>query len=98
MNDPEVVEFFNTIEHLGGESTVNFIRGPMFHGTGRGGIKKPEEANPNLGEPSKTTRQKMKGGYTSASGVLKDMHLGFLTFITGGSTEVAALLIRPKLK
>ena len=67
----EVVEFFNTIEHLGGESTVNFVRGPMFHGTGKGGVKKPEEANPNLGGPSKPTRQKMKGGYTTASCVLK---------------------------
>ena len=35
--DDEVIEFFNTIEHLGGGSTVNFIRGPMFHGQGRGG-------------------------------------------------------------
>lgn len=26
--DDDVVEFFNTIEHLGGGSTVNFIRGP----------------------------------------------------------------------
>ena len=58
QHDEEVVQFFNTIEHLGGESTVNFMRGPMFHGTGKGGIKKPEEANPNLGGPSKPTRQK----------------------------------------
>ena len=29
--DDDVVEFFNTIEHLGGGSTVNFIRGPMYH-------------------------------------------------------------------
>lgn len=77
--DAEVVEFFNTIEHLGGESTVNFVRGPMFHGTGKGGIKKPEEANPNLGGPSKPTRQKLKGGYTTASGVLKDCTLDFLS-------------------
>ena len=68
--NPEVVEFFNTIEHLGGESTVNFIRDPMYHGTGKGGIKKPEDLKPNLGGPSKPTRQKMKGGYTNASGVL----------------------------
>ena len=27
--DDDVVEFFNTIEHLGGGGTVNFIRGPM---------------------------------------------------------------------
>ena len=83
----EVVEFFNTIEHLGGESTVNFIRGPMYHGTGKGGAKNPEDAKPNLGGPSKLTRQKMKGGYTNASGVLKDMHLGFLAFATGAQRK-----------
>lgn len=96
--NPEVVEFFNTIEHLGGESTVNFIRGPMYHGTGKGGVKKPEDAKPNLGGPSKPTRRKMKGGYTNASGVLKDMHLGFLTFVTGGPTEVVPVINTPKAK
>ena len=30
--DNEVIEFFNTIRHLGGESTVNFVRGPAWHG------------------------------------------------------------------
>lgn len=96
--NPEVVEFFNTIEHLGGESTVNFITGPMYHGTGKGGVKKPEDAKPNLGGPSKPTRQKMKGGYTNASGVLKDMHLGFLTFVTGGPTELVPIYNTPKAK
>ena len=57
----------------------------MYHGTGKGGIKKPKDLKPNLGGPSKPTRQKMKRGYTTASGVLKDMHLRFLTFVTGGS-------------
>eukprot|EP00112_Aurelia_sp_Birch-Aquarium-sp1_P008469 Seg1934.2 transcript_id=Seg1934.2/GoldUCD/mRNA.D3Y31 product="hypothetical protein" protein_id=Seg1934.2/GoldUCD/D3Y31 len=33
--DREVIEFYNTIEHLGGESVVNFIRGPMYFGTGK---------------------------------------------------------------
>lgn len=27
--DSEVIEFFNTIKYLGGERTVNFLRGPM---------------------------------------------------------------------
>ena len=92
------MEFFNTIEHLGGENTVNFIRGPMYHRTGKGGIKKPEDLKPNLSGPSKPTRQLMKGGYTNASGVLKDMHLGFLTFVTGGPTEVVPVISTPKAK
>lgn len=96
--DAEVVEFFNTIEHLGGESTVNFVRGPMFHGTGKGGVKKPEEANTNLGGPSKPTRQKMKGGYTTASGVLKDMHLGFLKFVSGETAQIAPVIDTPNIR
>ena len=47
--DPEVIEFFNTIEYLGGGSTVNFLRGPMYHGKGRGGEKNAEDATFNLG-------------------------------------------------
>ena len=34
--DPEVVEFFSTIEYLGGRKTLNFIRGPMFYKQGKG--------------------------------------------------------------
>ena len=48
--DQEVIEFFNTIEYLGG-STVNFLRGPMYHGQGRGGEKKAEDAAFNLAGP-----------------------------------------------
>lgn len=53
--DPEVIEFFNTIEYLGGESAVNFIRGPMYHGQGRGGARNTDDAKFNLGGPSKPT-------------------------------------------
>lgn len=54
--DPDVVEFFNTIEYLGGGSTVNFVRGPMFHGQGRGGVNNAEDAAFNLGGPYKRKR------------------------------------------
>ena len=47
--DPEVIEFFNTFEYLGGGSTVKFPRGPMYHGKGRGGAKNAEDAVFNLG-------------------------------------------------
>lgn len=70
----------------------------MYKGTGKGGVKKPKDAKPNLSGPSKPTRQKMKGGYTNASGVLMDMHQGFLTFVTGGPAEVVPLLICPRPK
>lgn len=69
--DTEVVEFFNTIKYLGGERTVNFVRGPMWLGTGKGGKKNPEDVKPNLGGPSRTTRQKQTSGYTTQSGIIK---------------------------
>ena len=85
----EVIEFFNTIEYLGGESSVNFLRGPMCHGSGKGGIKNSVDAELNLGGPSKTTRQKRKGGYTIIkSGVFKELLLGFLVLESEGATKV----------
>jgi hypothetical protein len=69
--DAEVVEFFNTIKYLGGERTVNFIRGPMWFGTGKWGKKIPEHMKPNLVGPLRTTRQKQTSGYTTQSGVVK---------------------------
>lgn len=68
--DEEVVQFFNSIEFLGGERTVNFVRGPMWHGCGKGGELRPECAKPNLGGPSRTTRSKRSSGYTTKSGVV----------------------------
>lgn len=47
--DPEVIEFFNTIEYLAGGRTVSFLRGLMYHGKGRGGEKNAEDAAFNLG-------------------------------------------------
>ena len=62
--DDDVVEFFNTIEHLGGGSTVNFIRGPMYYGQGGGGETIVENAAMNLGGAIKNnTRQKERRVY-----------------------------------
>ena len=64
--DPEVIEFFKTLKWLGGQSTVNMIRGPMWHGMGRGGVFTPETMRPNLGGPSdrtlKKTQQRVHNG------------------------------------
>ena len=49
--DEEVVQFFNSVKFLGEEKTVNFIRGPMWHGCGSGGVFNPESAKANLGGP-----------------------------------------------
>jgi len=56
--DPEVIEFFKTLKWLGGQSTVNMIIGPMWHGIGTGGIFTPETMQPNLGGPSDRTPTK----------------------------------------
>ena len=37
--DDEVCEFFDIIKFLGGERTRKFVRGPGFHGNGKGGLK-----------------------------------------------------------
>ena len=55
------------------------MRGPMYFGTGKEGRKNGAMANANLGGPSKTTHQKLKGGYTFQNGVMKNMQLEFLT-------------------
>lgn len=96
--DPDVVEFFNTIEYLGGGSTVNFLRGPMFHGQGRGGIRNAEDAACNLGGPSKRTRDKKRGGYTTKSGVLKDLHLAFITLADENASNVPPFIETESVK
>lgn len=90
--DPEVVEFFNTIKYLGGERTVNFLRGPMWHGQGKGGIKQTEEALMNFGGPSRTTRQNKSTGYTTKSGVYKPWLQTFLKIETDKSTNIVPFL------
>ena len=45
--DENVIHLYNSIEYLGGESVVN-IRGPMYYGTGKGGIKSVQDAGPNF--------------------------------------------------
>ena len=76
--DEEVVQFFNSIKFLRGERTVNFVRGPMWHGCGKGGELRPECSKPNLGGPSRTTRNKRSSGYTTKSGIVKPWLDSFL--------------------
>jgi hypothetical protein len=71
--DDEVIEFFKTLKWLGGQSTVNMIRGPMWHGEGRGGVFNPDKMVPNLGGPSDRTLTKHSGGYTTESGILSPL-------------------------
>ena len=76
--DDDVLEFFNTIQHLDGKATVNFLRGPMGHEQGRGTFTSAKDIKLNLGGPSESTRNK-KGGYTISNGIVKHILLRFLT-------------------
>ena len=71
--DPEVVEFFSTIEYLGERKTLNFIRGPMFYKQGKSFRSKEDLANVkmNLRGPSLRTFQKSNTDFTTKSGIIK---------------------------
>lgn len=96
--DEQVVEFFNSVKFLGGERTVNFIRGPMWHGCGSGGVFNPESAKLNLGGPGRTTRLKHSSGYTTSSGVIKPWLDSFLTLAVDPSVDVKPLVDSPIVK
>ena len=94
-----MIEFFNTIRHLGGESTVNFVRGPAWHGQGRkgkghfeGGTKRG-----NFHGPSSATCAKRQAGYTVKSGVLRDLVTTMIT-LSDKSTNAKPLVHTPVAK
>ena len=58
---------------MGGQSTVNMLRGPMWHGEGRGGAFNPRNMVSNLGGPSDRTLTKQGSGYTTESGILNPL-------------------------
>ena len=79
--DHEVCEFFETIKYLGGQRTRNFVRGPGFHGTGRGGKKQfTTFTDFNLCGPSTNASNHCKAGYTTDSGIIKPHLQSFHAF------------------
>lgn len=77
--EPEVVEFFNSLAYLGGRHTVNFLRGPMYVFQGEGSAHNPMECRMNFGGPSEQTCSKRQAGYTTESGVIKQLSVAHLT-------------------
>ena len=66
----EVLEFFNTIKFLGGLKSYNFVRGPGFHGTGKGGQKEIQSLSDfNLCGPSRYCLRKSQPDFTCNSGI-----------------------------
>ncbi len=96
--DKDVVEFFNTIKYLGGERTANFVRGPMYIGTGKGSKKDNEEAKMNLGGPSRRTMQKASPGYTTSSGIVKPWLQSILTLANDEKSSCVPLVDNDVLK
>lgn len=64
-----MLEFFNTIQYLGGQKVTNFVRGPMNFGMGE--IRHFNFSKVNLSGPSKYASSKLKIDYTTESGVHK---------------------------
>ena len=90
--DREVVEFFNTIRHLGGRRTVNFIRGPMNIGQGKkGSMHDKFSCKMNLGGPSESVCNKEQAGYTVRSGVIKPLNLAHYALATKRGQNVPFL-------
>lgn len=80
---PDIIKFFNTLQHLGGNASVHMLRGPMFTGYGRG-IKDKNYADcqMNFAGPSKPTQKKKQCGYTTKSGFIKALSLAHYKLIT----------------
>ena len=66
------MEFFLTIECLGGRKTLNFIQGPMFYQQGKASRSKEDLANVkmNLGVPSLRECQKRNTDFITKSGII----------------------------
>ena len=89
----DVVEFFSTITYLGGRSTFNFVRGPMFFGQGASFEHNFYDVRMNLGGPSETTCNKNRTAFTTKSEVLKSLSLLQLKLLTKNTSNFAKALL-----
>ena len=93
QHDKKVIEFCNSIRYLGGESIVNLLRGPGWHGQGRkrkGHFDKDPKKG-NFHGPSAATWAKQPAGYTVKSGVIQDLVTTMIR-IADNSTTVKPLV------
>lgn len=97
--DDDVCEFFDTIKYLGGERTRNFVRGPGFHGSGKGGLKEFESFSDfNLCGPSTNASKRNHAGYTTESGILKPHLQSLYSFSHNPNANLHSLLETDKVK
>ncbi|PFX18703.1 hypothetical protein AWC38_SpisGene16921 [Stylophora pistillata] len=96
--DRDVCEFFDTIKYLGGSRTRNFVRGPGFFGTGRGGLKELNTFSDfNLYGPSTESSKRFQAGYTTTRGVIKPHLLSLYSFAFNRETDLPTLVSTDKL-
>ena len=96
--DEDVLEFFNSVQYLGGKRTVNFIRGPMLTGTGQQGMRHELTPKINLGGPARTTRHKVSPGYTTDSGIIKPWLATFIELANADGSQAVPIISTPVVK
>ncbi|KXJ09859.1 hypothetical protein AC249_AIPGENE20523 [Exaiptasia diaphana] len=97
--DCQVCEFFETIKYLSGQKTRNFLRGPGFHGTGKGGKKQfTTFADFNLCGPSQNISKHCKDGYTTDSGIIKTHLQSFHAFSRHPKADINYLVNTDKVQ
>ena len=94
--DEDVIEFFNSLSHVGGRASVNLVIGPMRTGEGR--YSHSTEPRMNFGGPSRPTRRKKESGYTTKSGVIKELSLCQLKLCSNGKSEGSFLVSNPTVQ
>ena len=96
--DKEVIEFVESLEYHGHEKTINLLRGPGFLGTGKGGTKTFDWSSWNWPLPGKTTRKKSCTGYTTDSGIHKNLLQSFLELAKEKKSGVISLVDNETVK
>jgi hypothetical protein len=100
--DAEILEFLDTLEYYGHESTVHLLRGPGFYKTadkGKADRSKFDWSSWNWPLPGRTTRQaRNKGRYSTDNGVYWSLVQNFLTIISDPKSGIAPIIINLETK
>jgi hypothetical protein len=88
-----VLCYAETLEFHGKDKVMNLLRGPGFRGQGKCGKFNFQWKDWNLlFVPGKSTRQKIKSGYTTKSGVVKSLLTSFLLMADLAESGVTPLI------
>ena len=93
-----MIEFVESLEYHGHEKTINLLRGPGFLGTRKGGEKVFDWESWNWPLPGKMTRKKNCTGYTTDSGLHKNLLQSFLELANEENSGVIPLVDNDTVK